>query len=73
MDDRAPRIIIFSGKGGVGKTTAAAATAVQCASNGMKTIVISIDIAHSLSDAFNLGDDLHDHNRGVPREVTDNL
>jgi arsenite/tail-anchored protein-transporting ATPase len=68
-----PRIIIFSGKGGVGKTTVAAATALKCANQGLKTIVISIDIAHSLSDAFQLNIDLHDHNRGLPRRINDNL
>ena len=59
-----PRIIVFSGKGGVGKTTVASATALRCAARGLKTIIISIDIAHSLSDAFQLETDLHDHNRG---------
>lgn len=73
MKKNGPRIIIFSGKGGVGKTTVAAATALKCASRGLKTIVISIDIAHSLSDAFQLNTDLHDHNRGLPRQVSDNL
>jgi arsenite-transporting ATPase len=73
LKNNKPRIIIFSGKGGVGKTTVAAATALRCAKKGLKTIVISIDIAHSLSDAFQLDADLHDHNRGLPREIRDNL
>ena len=73
MKDKRPRIIIFSGKGGVGKTTVAAATAVRCAEKGLKTIAISIDIAHSLSDAFQLDVDLHDHNRGKPRSIRENL
>lgn len=68
-----PRIIIFSGKGGVGKTTVAAATALRCAEKGLRTIAISIDIAHSLSDAFQLNADLHDHNRGKPRHIRENL
>jgi arsenite-transporting ATPase len=68
-----PRIIVFSGKGGVGKTTVASATGVRCAQMGLKTIVISIDIAHSLSDAFQLDVDLHDHNRGEARNVMKNL
>lgn len=68
-----PRIIIFSGKGGVGKTTVAAATALMCAKQGLKTIVISIDIAHSLSDAFHLDIGLHDHHKGKPRLVSENL
>ncbi|MBI4962884.1 MAG: ArsA family ATPase [Desulfomonile tiedjei] len=73
MTARQPRIIIFSGKGGVGKTTVASATALKCAERGLKTVVISIDIAHSLSDSFQLGGNLHDFNRGKPRRVTDNL
>ena len=52
------RILLFTGKGGVGKTTAAAATAVRCADAGQRTIVLSTDPAHSLGDAFDteLGD-----------------
>lgn len=46
------RILLFTGKGGVGKTTAAAATAVFAASRGSKTLVLSTDPAHSLADAF---------------------
>ncbi len=68
-----PRIIIFSGKGGVGKTTVAAATGLRCAKNGLKTIVISIDIAHSLSDSFQLDINLHDRNLGKPRNIHENL
>lgn len=73
MSFKHPRIIIFSGKGGVGKTTIAAATGLRCAQNGLKTVVISIDIAHSLSDSFQLDVNLHDRNRGKPRLVYDNL
>lgn len=53
------RIILFTGKGGVGKTTLAAATALECARRGAKTLAISTDAAHSLSDSFEveLGDD----------------
>ena len=50
------RVILFTGKGGVGKTTTAAATAVQAARRGIKTLVMSTDAAHSLGDA--LGVDL---------------
>ncbi len=73
MKGNRPRIVIFSGKGGVGKTTVAASTAVRCAEKGLKTIAISIDIAHSLSDAFQLDVDLHDHNLGKPRRIQENL
>lgn len=73
MKSSHPRIIVFSGKGGVGKTTVASATGVKCAELGLKTIVISIDIAHSLSDAFQLDIGLHDHNRGESRMVKENL
>ncbi|MBZ0271579.1 TRC40/GET3/ArsA family transport-energizing ATPase [bacterium] len=46
------RVILFTGKGGVGKTTMSAATAVACARAGKRTIVLSTDAAHSLGDAF---------------------
>ncbi|MFH1614543.1 MAG: ArsA family ATPase [Planctomycetota bacterium] len=46
------RTILFTGKGGVGKTTVAAATALKTAELGHKTLVISTDPAHSLADAF---------------------
>ncbi len=48
------RILLFTGKGGVGKTTAAAATALRCADAGQRTMVLSTDPAHSLGDAFDL-------------------
>lgn len=48
------RIILYTGKGGVGKTTTAAATAIQSAKCGYKTLVISTDAAHSLRDAFDI-------------------
>lgn len=52
------RILLFTGKGGVGKTTVAAATAVAAADSGLRTLVLSTDPAHSLADAFDtpLGD-----------------
>lgn len=46
------RIILFTGKGGVGKTTTASATALRLADRGMKTLLLSTDIAHSLADAL---------------------
>jgi arsenite-transporting ATPase len=48
------RVILFTGKGGVGKTTTAAATAVQAARQGIKTLVMSTDAAHSLGDALSV-------------------
>jgi arsenite/tail-anchored protein-transporting ATPase len=48
------RILLFTGKGGVGKTTTAAATALRCADDGHRTLVLSTDPAHSLADAFGL-------------------
>ena len=47
------RIILFTGKGGVGKTTVAAATARKIAATGAKTLIISTDPAHSLADVIN--------------------
>ncbi|HEY8772056.1 MAG TPA: TRC40/GET3/ArsA family transport-energizing ATPase [Candidatus Limnocylindria bacterium] len=46
------RILLYTGKGGVGKTSVAAATALACARRGYRTIVMSTDIAHSLADVF---------------------
>lgn len=48
----APRTILYTGKGGVGKTSVAAATARRCAAAGLNTIVLSTDPAHSLSDSL---------------------
>ncbi len=48
------RVLLFTGKGGVGKTSVAAATALRCADLGQRTIVLSTDPAHSLADAFDL-------------------
>lgn len=61
------RIILYLGKGGVGKTTTAAATALRCAELGYRTLVASTDIAHSLADSLDmpLGDE--------PVQVTENL
>ncbi len=62
-----PRTILYTGKGGVGKTSVAAATARRCAAAGAKTVVMSTDPAHSLSDSLGveLGPD--------PAEVAPNL
>ncbi len=48
----APRTILYTGKGGVGKTSVAAATARRCAAAGLRTLVLSTDPAHSLADAL---------------------
>jgi arsenite-transporting ATPase len=61
------RIILFTGKGGVGKTTTAAATALKCAQKGLKTLVVSTDPAHSLSDALNI------ELKPEPTPIADNL
>ncbi len=47
-----PRTILYTGKGGVGKTSVAAATARRCAAAGRRTIVLSTDPAHSLADVL---------------------
>jgi arsenite-transporting ATPase len=47
-----PRTILYTGKGGVGKTSVAAATARRCAARGLRTLVLSTDPAHSLADAL---------------------
>jgi arsenite-transporting ATPase len=48
------RVLLFTGKGGVGKTTIAAATAVKAAAAGHRTLVMSTDAAHSLADSFDV-------------------
>lgn len=67
------RIIFFAGKGGVGKTSIAAATGVKAAAMGYKTVILSLDVAHSLSDVFDLDTHLFDQNKGQPRQVVKNL
>ena len=46
------RVLLYTGKGGVGKTSIAAATALRCSQRGLRTIVLSTDAAHSLGDSF---------------------
>ena len=54
-----PRTILYTGKGGVGKTSVAASTAQACAAAGLRTLILSTDPAHSLSDSLGveLGDE----------------
>ncbi len=61
------RIILYLGKGGVGKTTTAAASALRCAELGYRTLVVSTDIAHSLADS------LDRPLTGEPSEIAPNL
>ena len=63
----APRTILYTGKGGVGKTSVAAASARRSAAAGLRTVVLSTDPAHSLSDSLEaeLG--------AEPTQIADNL
>lgn len=61
------RVILYTGKGGVGKTTVAAASAVRCAELGHRTLIISTDAAHSLGDSLDI------HIGDQPKEVAKNL
>ncbi|MCX8163973.1 MAG: TRC40/GET3/ArsA family transport-energizing ATPase [Aquificaceae bacterium] len=67
------RIILFSGKGGVGKTTISAATAYRLSRLGYKTIVVSLDPAHSLGDAFDLLEEEKTKAKGLPIRVSESL
>jgi arsenite/tail-anchored protein-transporting ATPase len=61
------RVVLFTGKGGVGKTTVAAATALKAARSGLRTLVMSTDPAHSLDDSFEV------QIGSSPTLITDNL
>lgn len=61
------RVILMTGKGGVGKTSVAAATGLRCAELGYRTLVLSTDPAHSLADSFDL------ELGHEPRQVRSNL
>jgi arsenite-transporting ATPase len=61
------RVLLYTGKGGVGKTTSAAGTATLAALRGLRTLVLSTDAAHSLSDAFD------SEVGGEPTEIDDLL
>ena len=72
------RLILYLGKGGVGKTTTAAATAVRAAELGYRTLVVSTDVAHSLADALDtplgsLPTQLNDHLWGQEVNVLDEV
>ena len=67
------RIIFFAGKGGVGKTSVSAATGIKAAERGQRTLIMSLDVAHSLADVFDLDRDLLDQNKGEPIKVKENL
>ncbi|MCL4488416.1 MAG: ArsA family ATPase [Chloroflexi bacterium] len=61
------RILLYTGKGGVGKTSIAAATALRCADLGYRTVVVSTDAAHSLADSFDV------HIGSEPMEIAPRL
>ncbi len=67
------RILLFSGKGGVGKTSLAAATGLQLSRLGYRTLVMSVDPAHSLADAFDLETNLFHGSTGDPFQINDHL
>ncbi len=61
------RILLYTGKGGVGKTTIATSTALKCAELGYRTLALSTDVAHSLADSFNQAAGQ------TPTQIVDNL
>ena len=67
------RILLFSGKGGVGKTSLAAATGLQLSRLGYRTLVMSVDPAHSLADSFDLETALFHGKTGDPYRIDDHL
>ena len=67
------RILLFSGKGGVGKTSIAAATGLQLSRLGYSTLVMSVDPAHSLADAFDLDTGLFQEKTNDPFPIDSNL
>ena len=67
------RILLFSGKGGVGKTSLAAATGVKLAALKYRTLVMSIDPAHSLADSFDLDTQLFHDETSDPLPINDRL
>lgn len=67
------RILLLSGKGGVGKTSMAAATGIRLAELGYRTLVMSVDPAHSLGDCFDLETALFGPKTSDPVEILPNL
>jgi len=67
------RILLFSGKGGVGKTSVAAATGMELARRGHRTLVMSVDPAHSLADSFDLEASLFQRRTSEPYVINDHL
>ena len=67
------RVLLFSGKGGVGKTSLAAATGIKLAELGYRTLVMSIDPAHSLADSFDLETELFHSTTADPLLVAERL
>src|SRR5215470_3888990 len=67
------RILLFSGKGGVGKTSLAAATGLELSRIGYRTLVMSVDPAHSLADAFDLETNLFHGKTGDPLHINPKL
>jgi arsenite-transporting ATPase len=68
-----PRILLFTGKGGVGKTSLAAATGLRLARLGRHTLVMSVDPAHSVADAFDLDMDLFSKRTADPFPICEHL
>jgi arsenite/tail-anchored protein-transporting ATPase len=67
------RILLFSGKGGVGKTSLAAATGLQLSRLGYRTLIMSVDPAHSLADSFDLETALFHGKTGDPYQIEERL
>ena len=67
------RILLFSGKGGVGKTSLSAATGTRLAELGYRTLVMSVDPAHSLADVFDRDAGLFDRKTAEPFRIADRL
>lgn len=71
--NRIMRILLFSGKGGVGKTSLAAATGLQLSRLGYRTLVMSVDPAHSLADSFDIETSLFHTHTGDPYRIDGKL